>query len=106
VDDEALLGNDPVKVATVAMQWLSTQVSTIDSKLFSVWSVRRLHNSDNSSENNAVQNSSEYRAEERQLRSRPVQLQLSMSQYEARREVNEVKLRVNNSGRRIQEVSR
>jgi hypothetical protein len=33
VDDKALLGNDPVKqhgiIATVAMQWLSTHLSTM-----------------------------------------------------------------------------
>jgi hypothetical protein len=40
VDDEALLGNDPVinsgRVAIVAMQWLSIQVSTMKAKIFSV----------------------------------------------------------------------
>jgi hypothetical protein len=68
VDDKALLGNDSVNqqwkyrcllvvvvqqtahpwirrlakpsVATVAMQWLSTHVSTMEAKMFSVWSVQ------------------------------------------------------------------
>jgi hypothetical protein len=45
VVDKALLGNDNNgRLATVAKQWLSTQVTRVESKMFSVWSVRRLYN--------------------------------------------------------------
>jgi hypothetical protein len=58
------------------MQWLSTHMSAMEAKMFSVWSVRWLYH--------------EYEASSTQQSDNREVGQFSTSQYEARREVNAV----------------